>query len=152
MNQDKTKEIEAKTPNEVLPMLYDGTTGAPFFEYLLFPYYQEAFSILCERQRKYGPQNILGAGVPGVLEQARNKIDRARAQLRGDYVGGEIILEKMDEETAKVFRDSLIDLANYALITLALHEGSWVPEMRMATDNPVRAYGLDVSWWEESKI
>jgi hypothetical protein len=151
MNQDK-KTIEERTPNEVLPMLYDGTTGAPFFEYLLYPYYQEAFQILCDRQRKYGPQNILGAGVPGVIEQARNKIDRARAQLRGDYVGGEIVLEKMDEATAKVFEDSLIDLANYSLIALALHRGSWVPEMVMATDNPVRAYGLDVSWWDESRI
>jgi hypothetical protein len=152
MDQDKTNEIESRTPNEVLPMLYDGKTGAPFFEYLLFPYYQEAFQVLCDRQKKYGPQNILGAGVPGVIEQARNKVDRARAQLRGDYVGGEIVLEKMDEETRKVFRDSLIDLANYSLIALALHEGSWVENMVMATDNPVRAYGLDVSWWDESSI
>jgi hypothetical protein len=151
MNQDK-KTIEERTPNEVLPMLYEGGTGAPFFEYLLFPHYQEAFKVLCDRQRKYGPQNILGAGVPGVIEQARNKIDRARAQLRGDYVGGEILLEKMDAETSKVFEDSLIDLANYALIALALHRGTWVPEMVMAKDNPLRAYGLDVSWWDESRI
>ena len=38
------------------------------FEARMEPYYREAFAILCERQRRYGPKNILEAGTWGVLE------------------------------------------------------------------------------------
>jgi hypothetical protein len=139
-------EQEATYP--VIPLLRDGK-GQPFFEYLLWPYYAEAFSTLVERQRKYGPKNISEAGVAGVLEQARNKIERASAQLTGKVVNGKIVLDEMDGETRAVFHDSLIDLANYALITLALSEGNWVREMVLHPDRPARPWGLDVEWmWE----
>ena len=55
----------------------------------------------------------------------------------------------MDEETKKVLRDSLLDLANYSIIALALHEGQWVEDMVLDPTKPARNYGLDVSWiWE----
>ena len=120
---------EAMQPEkEQLPILHDGQ-GRPFFEYLLFPYYAKAFGILVERQEKYGPKNILDAGVYGVVEQLRNKVERASAQLRGTVVDGRVALEPMDEETKKVFRDSLLDLANYSMIALALSDGLWVADM-----------------------
>lgn len=140
---------EAMQPEkEKLPILHDGS-GRPFFEYLLFPYYAEAFEILVERQAKYGPKNILDAGLYGVVEQLRNKVERASAQLRGTVVDGRVVLDPMDEETKKVLRDSLLDLANYSLIALALHEGQWVEDMVLDPTKPARNYGLDVSWiWE----
>lgn len=140
---------EAMQPEkEKLPILHDGN-GRPFFEYLLFPYYVEAFEILVERQAKYGPKNILDAGLYGVVEQLRNKVERASAQLRGTVVDGRVVLDPMDEETKKVLRDSLLDLANYSLIALALHEGQWVEDMVLDPTKPARNYGLDVSWiWE----
>lgn len=135
----------------VIPMLMD-SQGRPFFEYLLWPYYAEAFGTLVERQRKYGPANIAQAGVAGVLEQARNKIERASAQLTGKVVDGKIVLDEMDKETREVFHDSLLDLANYALITLALAEGNWVREMVLHPDRPARPWGLDVEWmWEDPR-
>lgn len=140
---------EAMHPEkEQLPILHDGQ-GRPFFEYLLFPYYAEAFEILVERQAKYGPKNILDAGVYGVVEQLRNKVERASAQLRGTVVDGRVVLDPMDDETKKVFRDSLLDLANYSIIALALTEGLWVADMVLDPTKPARPYGLDVSWISE---
>jgi len=132
----------------VIPLLRD-SQGRPFFEYLLWPYYAEAFATLVERQRAYGPNNIAEAGVAGVLEQARNKIERASAQLTGRVEAGKIILDPMDGQTMATFHDSLIDLANYAIITLALAEGNWIREMVLHPDRPTRPWGLDVEWmWE----
>lgn len=45
--------IEPKPEYEKLPILHN-SKGEPFFEYLLFPYYAQAFEILVERQAKYG--------------------------------------------------------------------------------------------------
>ena len=132
----------------VIPLLRD-SQGRPFFEYLLWPYYAEAFATLVERQRAYGPNNIAEAGVAGVLEQARNKVERASAQLTGRVEAGKIILDPMDGQTMATFHDSLIDLANYAIITLALAEGNWIREMVLHPDRPTRPWGLDVEWmWE----
>lgn len=132
----------------VIPLMRD-SQGRPFFEYLLWPYYAEAFATLVQRQRAYGPTNIAEAGVAGVLEQARNKIERASAQLTGRVEAGKIVLDPMDGEVMATFHDSLIDLANYAIITLALSEGNWTREMVLHPDRPARPWGLDVEWmWE----
>jgi len=131
-----------------IPMLMD-SQGRPFFEYLLWPYYAEAFSTLVQRQRAYGPSNIAEAGVAGVLEQARNKIERASAQLTGRVEAGKIVLDPMDGQTLATFHDSLIDLANYAIITLALSENNWTRDMVLHPERPARPWGLDVEWmWE----
>jgi hypothetical protein len=131
-----------------IPMLMD-SQGRPFFEYLLWPYYAEAFATLVQRQRAYGPTNIAEAGVAGVLEQARNKIERASAQLTGRVEAGKIVLDPMDGPTMATFHDSLMDLANYAIITLALAENNWTRDMVLHPESPARPWGLDVQWmWE----
>ena len=107
----------------------DGTDRT--FEQRMEPYYTEAFQILRGRQKAYGPANILTAGVWGVIEQATNKVERARAQLFGDILAGKIVLDEMDNETETVFRDSLIDLMNYAAIALAVWDGEWTADMKM---------------------
>lgn len=101
------------------------------FEQRMEPYYAEAFGVLRGRQKAYGPANILAAGVWGVIEQATNKVERARAQLFGDILAGKIVLDEMDNETETVFRDSLIDLMNYAAIALAVWDGEWTADMKM---------------------
>jgi hypothetical protein len=134
-----------------IPMLMD-SQGRPFFEYLLWPYYAEAFGTLVQRQRAYGPTNIAEAGVAGVLEQARNKIERASAQLTGRVVSGKIVLDPMDGAAMATFHDSLVDLANYAIITLALSENNWTRDMVLHPDRPTRPWGLDVEWmWENAE-
>lgn len=140
-----TNELDG---HPVIPMVRD-SGGRPYFEHLLFRYYAEAFATLVERQRSYGPTNISEAGVAGVLEQARNKIERAAAQLTGRVEAGKIVLDPMSGEARETFHDSLIDLANYAIITLALSEGNWTREMVLDPSRPARPWGLDVEWmWE----
>ena len=135
----------------VIPLLRD-SQGRPFFEYLLWPYYAEAFGTLVQRQRAYGPTNIAEAGVAGVLEQARNKIERASAQLTGRVEAGKIVLDPMDGAAMATFHDSLVDLANYAIITLALSENNWTRDMVLHPDRPTRPWGLDVEWmWENAE-
>lgn len=99
------------------------------FEDRMFPLYRKAFEILVERQKKYGPANILQAGEWGVMEQIQNKVARARAQLHGEIRSGQVHLGTMTAETMEVYRDSLLDLANYSLILIALAEGRWTAEM-----------------------
>jgi hypothetical protein len=119
---------------------------------LVWPYYAEAFAVLVERQRAYGPKNIAEAGIAGVLEQARNKIERASAQLTGRVEAGKIVLDPMSAEAMATFHDSLVDLANYAIITLALAEGNWTREMVLHPDRPARPWGIDVDWmWEDPR-
>jgi hypothetical protein len=101
----------------------------PSFEDRMFPLYRKAFEILVERQKKYGPNNILLAGEWGVMEQIQNKVARARAQLHGEIRSGQVQLGTMSADTMEVYRDSLLDLANYSLILIALAEGRWTAEM-----------------------
>lgn len=105
------------------------------FETRLRGYYSEAFAILCERQRRYGPANILAAGTWGVIEQLSNKVERARAQIRGEVVDGKIVIDHLGDQREAILRDSLLDLANYAIILLALRDGEWTAEMRMEDDD-----------------
>lgn len=105
------------------------------FETRLRGYYSEAFAILCERQRRYGPANILAAGTWGVMEQLSNKVERARAQIKGEIVDGRILVDRLGDEREAILRDSLLDLANYAMILLAIRDGEWVEEMRMEDDD-----------------
>lgn len=101
------------------------------FEARMEPYYREAFAILCERQRRYGPTNILSAGTWGVIEQLANKVERARAQIQGEVVDGKILIDELGVEREAILRDSLLDLVNYAVIVLALRDGEWTADMRM---------------------
>jgi hypothetical protein len=100
------------------------------FEDRMRPYYAEAFAILCERQRRYGPKNILEAGTWGVIEQLANKVERARAQIRGEIVDGKVVIDHLGDHREAVLRDSLLDLVNYAAIVLALRDGVWTAEMK----------------------
>jgi hypothetical protein len=101
------------------------------FEARMEPYYREAFAILCERQRRYGPTNIISAGTWGVLEQLTNKVERARAQIQGEVVDGKVLIDQLGIEREAVLRDSIIDLVNYSVILLALRDGEWTKDMRM---------------------
>jgi hypothetical protein len=89
--------------------------------------YDEAFNLLVERQRKYGPENIRSQGIYGVLTRlSDDKIARVKQSLQGTVVNGKIELEPiLDAEATDTFEDALLDIANYALIALSLHRGVW---------------------------
>lgn len=89
--------------------------------------FDETFDLLVERQRKYGPENIRNQGIYGVVNRlADDKVARVRQSLQGDVVNGQVVLNPIiDREATDTFEDALKDIANYAMIALALHRGVW---------------------------
>ena len=74
----------------------------------------DAMRVFNERHAKYGADNIAAFGLIGCVVRATDKTERLR---RAVTLGG-----GFDDETVE---DSLIDLANYALIGLACLRGEW---------------------------
>lgn len=89
--------------------------------------YAEAFNLLAKRQAKYGDLNIHQLGLYGVLSRVANdKVSRVMKSMNGQIVDGKIILDTIKEEHAdEMFEDALLDIANYALIAIALKRGLW---------------------------
>lgn len=75
----------------------------------------DALCVFDERHAKYGPGNIAAFGLTGCVVRASDKIERLKRAVMLD--AGEF-----DDESVT---DSLIDLANYALIGLACLRGEW---------------------------
>ena len=102
-------------------------SGQLTFQEVFTELYDEAFNLLVERQRKYGPENIRSQGIYGVLTRlSDDKIARVKQSLQGTIVNGKIDLDPIrDAEATDTFEDALLDIANYALIALSLHRGLW---------------------------
>lgn len=75
--------------------------------------FEEAKDVFRRRNKQYGTQNIIDAGVGGVVARIRDKLAR---------------IEHSTDKSAA--RDAGIDLANYGLILAALAEGTWAGERR----------------------
>lgn len=71
----------------------------------------KALAVMVERQKKYGPHNISTMGHNGVMVRMNDKFARLTNGL-GD----------LGDESAA---DTHYDIANYALIGLMVHEGTW---------------------------
>lgn len=96
------------------------------FEVVFGRIFDEAFDLLVARQRKYGPENVRQLGIFGVFERlADDKVERIRRALNGRLVHGKIELDDMAEFADESFEDALLDIANYALILIALKRGVW---------------------------
>lgn len=97
------------------------------FEEAFRDIFDETLDLLVTRQRKYGPDNIRNQGIYGVVTRiADDKIARVRQSLHGAVVNGQVKLDPIvDREATDTFEDALKDIANYALIALALHRGVW---------------------------
>ena len=88
--------------------------------------FNEAFTLLVERQRKYGPDNIRQLGVFGVFSRlAYDKIERIKRSLNGEVLHGEVLLSADQDFDDESLEDALLDVANYALILIALKRGVW---------------------------
>lgn len=88
--------------------------------------YDEAFKLLCDKQARYGNSNIEQLGLHGVVSRiAHDKVARAKKFLNGKIVGGQVILDQMDDDTEESLEDTLLDIANYALIAIALRRQKW---------------------------
>jgi hypothetical protein len=96
------------------------------FEKVFGKIYNEAYDLLCQKQARYGDSNIEQLGLHGVISRVGNdKIARARKFLQGKVVDGQVILDPLDADTDESLTDTLLDIANYALIAVALKRGLW---------------------------
>jgi len=94
----------------------DGSSGAPELERAIAERMAAAFEVFKQRQKKYGPGNIARRGPAGIMVRTDDKL----ARLDRVFFGG-----AADDMTDESVRDTLLDVANYALIALVCHEGEW---------------------------
>lgn len=114
-----------------IPVIQTGTTFEDVFDGLA----HEALQILYDRQRKYGPENIRRQGLWGIFTRIKDdKIARVQTSFNGLIRKGIIELEKItDTASDESFEDALFDIANYALIMIAVNRGTWGKPMREDT-------------------
>lgn len=106
----------------------------PTFEYTFKEIFKEAYDLLCAKQARYGNSNIEQLGIHGVISRIGNdKIARARKFLQGRVVDGQVVLDPLDKDTDESLEDTLMDIANYALIAIALKRGVWGHPMEKDT-------------------
>lgn len=100
--------------------------GEETFEQTFAEIYSEAFKLLCDKQERYGDTNIQQLGIHGVISRiAHDKVSRAKKFLNGKVQDGQVILDPFDEGDDESISDTLMDIANYALIAIALQRGKW---------------------------
>jgi hypothetical protein len=96
------------------------------FETTFAEIYSEAFALLVRKQERYGDSNIQQLGIHGVISRiAYDKIERAKRFLNGKVADGEVILDPLPDGGDESLVDTMLDIANYALITVALQRGKW---------------------------
>lgn len=106
----------------VIPDLFvDGSFEAEFQKI-----YSQAFSLLVLKQRRYGNSNIEQLGLHGVISRISfDKVSRALKFLNGRVVDGKVELDPLDSGNDESLEDTLLDIANYALIAVAIKRGVW---------------------------
>lgn len=80
---------------------------------------QEIYGVFCNKQQDYGPTNIATGGEQGVALRSGDKVSRL-FELLGIGSRGEA-----SEATNEPRRDSWIDVADYGVIGLLVHDGNW---------------------------
>jgi hypothetical protein len=108
------------------------------FEKVFADIYNEAYLLLCDKQARYGDSNIEQLGLHGVISRIGNdKIARAKKFLNGKIVNGQVVLDPIPGDKDESLTDTLLDIANYALIAVALNRGLWgAPMERDLTERP----------------
>jgi hypothetical protein len=109
------------------PSILPVDPDTPSFEGSFWEMYDEAFNLLVERQYKYGPDNIENQGMYGVFTRIR---DDKMSRIAGSFVidgmeDGRPIVSVKDTVADETFEDALLDIANYAIIMLALYRNLW---------------------------
>jgi hypothetical protein len=95
--------------------LATGRSGAIDLERAWLRKAKEVFEIFCDKQRGYGPNNIAQGGASGVVMRNNDKWKRM-FQLTFKHPGE----EPLEDEN---LRDTAIDLADYFIIWLMVHDG-----------------------------
>jgi hypothetical protein len=117
MNVAMTQGLVTITePPGAVELTCDGSSDAPELEREIARRFAMAFEIWKQRQRKYGPGNIARRGPVGVFVRMEDKLER---------IAGVILEGKADDQADETVRDTMLDVANYAVILLACYEGVW---------------------------
>jgi len=97
------------------------------FQEVFSEIFDESWQVLVDRQAKYGNVNIQQLGLYGVLSRVANdKMSRVMKSLNGSIVDGKVHLDAIeDKHRDEAFEDALFDIANYALIAIAVKRGVW---------------------------
>ena len=96
------------------------------FEQVFQEIYKEAFTLLIDRQTKYGSANISQLGLYGVISRiANDKTSRILHAMNGSLIAGRVNLKPFESHSDETIEDALLDIANYALIAIALKRGKW---------------------------
>ncbi len=77
-------------------------------------YYAEAHKLLVDKQADYGPTNIAAFGLPGLVVRLTDKLARLQTLVWSDR-----------EPECESVADTLVDMANYALIGRMVQEDAW---------------------------
>jgi hypothetical protein len=87
------------------------------FQEMMLRLSNQAVSLCISKQKDYGPKNISAFGLVGVLVRMNDKFERLKN-----------LTKTGKRPTNETIEDSLIDVANYAMIALAVHRGWWTDE------------------------
>lgn len=102
-----------------LPVTFEDTVDDVLFE---------VASLIIERQRTYGPDNIRQQGIFGIVNRIGNdKLARIRQRLNGAIVNGDIRLNEIDlgsVDEPGIIND-LADVIGYAVCGILLARGEW---------------------------
>lgn len=74
--------------------------------------------LMDKKQRDYGPKNISGFGMFGVVVRMNDKFERIK----------NLFNNKRKKAVNESIRDSLKDISNYAIIAIMLDSGKWPNE------------------------
>ena len=115
------------------------------FQAVFADIFQEAFDLLCERQRKYGPQNIEQLGLWGIFGRfADDKVERLRRSFNGTIDHGVLTVEVDGDFGDESWEDACVDSANYPLIMLAYKRGLWGAPLQEDMDEHDRGIDPDL--------
>lgn len=95
------------------------------FEDIVSDILLEAMSIIVNRQKEYGPDNISAQGAFGVYSRIRfDKLNRIARQFNGEIVDGEVRLDFPPQDYAG-YEDAILDVIGYSVILMMLNRGLW---------------------------
>jgi hypothetical protein len=80
---------------------------------------QEVYNVFCEKQADYGPTNIGVGGEHGITVRLGDKISRLFELL------GLTSRENGGEPANESIRDTWMDLGDYGIIGMIVHDGDW---------------------------
>lgn len=121
-NKEKEQEEISDVTVSDWGLLATGESGWLQIEQDWLRMMQEVYGVFCEKQSDYGPTNIGTGGEQGVALRSGDKVSRL-FELLGIGTRAEAA-----EASNEPRRDAWVDMADYGIIGMLVHDGKW-PKM-----------------------